>query len=145
MFQIGTLTGVSDAYVWGLRNPATGSKTFAGSWTGSASAFTLEAISFVNVSQTADNTTWLNFDNTGSGTSTLASKAITNASNNAAVGFYMTGSSFSSTGTGTDIFNFSSHSVAADAANWSLSVNPTLTYNSGGGAWTSAGFSIAAG
>src|SRR5712671_4966283 len=68
-------SGVSAVSIYGLLNPASGTQTFAGSWTGNFD-FTTSLVAFTNVDQTSFATSFINGTTTTGGIGT-ASVAIT--------------------------------------------------------------------
>lgn len=123
MTSIGTITTPAgrNIFIFGLIAPATGNQTISASWTGGASDISLGAVSIKDADQA---TGWQNFT-TNTGTSTLATDAVTSASGNLVV-----------VGRADD--NASSATIAAGTQDWD---ERDLNGNYGGGHIASVGAS----
>jgi len=132
-----------ELYLFGLRNPNTGSKVLALSWTG-GNQIMVASLSLVGVNQTSDALAFPTAHRTtATGSTSPNSIAITSASGNIAFAGHTTGQNYT-TGSGTDIGHNNTGTVSSGASNYSASANPTVTYASSNGAWASVGCEIAA-
>jgi hypothetical protein len=142
MTQLATAVNGGDIFLFGLRNPATGSNNVVVSWTG-ANQCAIALLSVVNADQSADATTFIN-RTTNTGTASPNSIAVTNPSGNIAVAGHVVVANYSTAGN-TDIGHNNNGSRNSAAANYDTGVNPTLTYAfTSGTVWSSVGCSIAA-
>lgn len=82
---VGVDTGTSQAYLYGLVNPATGNHTLAASWTGNAAA-TINGTSFYNAKQTGGATTFYGAQSTSSGGSSPMSVTVSSATGDMVIG-----------------------------------------------------------
>ena len=143
--SIGTVSYVGQTlalYTFGLVAPATGNHAISVAFTGgSISNTAINGTSFYNCNQTGSTTTFTNETST-SGASGNPSLAITNPANNIAFNQVMAVDYLTTPQSGTLLYNDAADT--GSGAQYTTSVNPTMTWTSfGSAAWVSLGFSIA--
>lgn len=126
--------------VFGLVNPASGNKTAALSWTGTAGAFAVCGQSYTGVNQTGGVTTWPNAT-TNNGVGAAVSVTVTSASGHHPTALLSGANSLSAAGfSGTIIFNNSTSHAGAEYDNGAASVTLSTTMTSG--TWEAIGFDM---
>ena len=128
--------------IYGLLNPATGTQTLAGSWTGTRGFYTV-GISFSG----ADTSSFANaFQNgtTGTGAGSPATISVTATANGATVGVFSTDGSFSAFTSGTQDFLDNTQATVSGAGGHQVGVASSTISVSANNSWSAAGVAIMA-
>lgn len=128
--------------IYGLLNPNSGTKVFAGSWLSGPFQIYTSLISYTGVNQTSIAAAFPN-GTTATGAATPSTINVTSNSNSAVVGVASTGGSFLAVTSGTQVFLDNSQSLVSGVgirATGAATVTLTATDNS---AWAMAATSIA--
>lgn len=140
---IGASAGANTA-IYGLLNPASGTNTLAGSWTG-ARDYGVGGIAYTGVDQAAFATSFTGFHATGTtGDSTVT---VTSAVGDACVACFANGAGAYSALTGTTVFNDGTISLITAAACRDVgaaSVVMTATITGGANNWAASGVDVKA-
>lgn len=137
-------TNTASVAVYGLLNPASGTQTFAGSWTGSFD-YTVSLVSFTGASQTSFATTFINGTTSSAGTNGNAQSIVASAASDYTVAVFGNASTFGSITNGTQVYlDNSPTDIAGVGIRAPGAVGSVLLAVNSNAGWASAGADIAA-